>query len=58
NECIIHRMHKELVEAYFKSASKMLTAGDEVHLRHRDDPPYDSWNVVLLASKAGLTLKE
>ncbi|KAD4179042.1 hypothetical protein R6Q59_022583 [Mikania micrantha] len=51
-------MHKELVEAYFKSASKMLTEGGEVHLRHRDDPPYDSWNVVLLASKAGLTLKE
>ncbi|KAL8264444.1 hypothetical protein R6Q59_022574, partial [Mikania micrantha] len=51
-------MHKELVEAYFKSASKMLTAGGEVHLRHRDDPPYNRWNVVFLASKAGLTLKE
>ncbi|KAD0157048.1 hypothetical protein E3N88_44697 [Mikania micrantha] len=51
-------LHKGLVKAYFKSASKMLTAGGEVHLRHRDDPPYDSWNVVLLAAKAGLTLKE
>ncbi|MFS7921744.1 hypothetical protein Hanom_Chr03g00240481 [Helianthus anomalus] len=51
-------MHKKLVEAYFKSASKMLSEGGEVHLRHREDPPYDSWNVVLLAGKAGLTLKE
>ncbi|KAD0507647.1 hypothetical protein E3N88_44152 [Mikania micrantha] len=56
--CMLDRMHKELVEAYFKSASKMLTAGGEVHLRHRDDPPYNRWNVVFLASKAGLTLKE
>ncbi|GJQ93023.1 retrovirus-related pol polyprotein from transposon TNT 1-94 [Tanacetum coccineum] len=42
-------MHKELVGAYFKNASKMLNEGGEVHLRHRDDPPYDSWNVVKLA---------
>ncbi|KAI3755685.1 hypothetical protein L1987_55491 [Smallanthus sonchifolius] len=52
------KMHKNLVEAYFKSAIKMLSEGGEVHLRHRDDPPYDRWNVVLLAGKSGLTLKE
>ncbi|KAI3755687.1 hypothetical protein L1987_55493 [Smallanthus sonchifolius] len=51
-------MHMDLVEAYFKSASKLLTKGGEVHLRHREDPPYDSWNVVWLAAKASLTLKE
>ncbi|KAL8264452.1 hypothetical protein R6Q59_022582 [Mikania micrantha] len=55
---VLIEMHKELVETYFKNASKMLTSGGEVHLRHRDDPPYDRWNVVLLAAKAGLTLKE
>ncbi|XP_076894463.1 uncharacterized protein At4g26485-like [Bidens hawaiensis] len=50
-------MHKGLVEAYFKSASKMLTKGGEVHMTHREDTPYNKWNVVLLAAKAGLTLK-
>ncbi|XP_076891314.1 heavy metal-associated isoprenylated plant protein 41-like [Bidens hawaiensis] len=51
-------MHKELVEAYFKSASMMLTKGGEVHMTHREDSPYDSWNIVLLAAKAGLSLKD
>ncbi|KAD4179041.1 hypothetical protein E3N88_27632 [Mikania micrantha] len=55
---VTHMMHKELVETYFKNARKMLTSVGEVHLRHRDDPPYDRWNVVLLAAKAGLALKE
>ncbi|PWA98585.1 hypothetical protein CTI12_AA017080 [Artemisia annua] len=50
-------MHKDLVGAYFKSASKMLNEGGEVHLRHREDPPYDSWNVVKLANKVGLKLQ-
>ncbi|GKD14564.1 hypothetical protein Tco_1198971, partial [Tanacetum coccineum] len=51
-------MHRELVGAYFKSASKMLNEGGEVHLRHRDNPPYDKWNVISLAGGAGLKLKD
>ncbi|KAI3755686.1 hypothetical protein L1987_55492 [Smallanthus sonchifolius] len=51
-------MHMNLLEAYFKSASKMLSEGGEVHVTIREDPPYDSWNAVLLASKSRLTLKE
>ncbi|KAJ9551611.1 hypothetical protein OSB04_015656 [Centaurea solstitialis] len=39
-------------------ASKMLNEGGEVHIRHRDDEPYSTWNVVLLAAEAGLKLKE
>lgn len=52
------KMHKDLVRAYFRSASKMLNEGGEVHIRHRDDEPYNTWNVVLLAGKAGLKLKK
>ncbi|KAJ9551612.1 hypothetical protein OSB04_015657 [Centaurea solstitialis] len=51
-------MHKGLVGAFFKSASKMLNRGGEVHVRHRDDNPYNRWNVVLLAGEADLKLKE
>ncbi|KVI02107.1 protein of unknown function DUF2431 [Cynara cardunculus var. scolymus] len=36
----------------------MLNEGGEVHMRHRDDNPYNRWNVVLLAGEAGLKLKE
>ncbi|PWA98586.1 hypothetical protein CTI12_AA017090 [Artemisia annua] len=51
-------MHRKLVGAYFKSASKMLNEGGEVHLRHRDDSPYNKWNVVSLAGESGLKLKD
>ncbi|CAH1451164.1 unnamed protein product [Lactuca virosa] len=50
--------HKELVGAYFRNASKMLSEGGEVHIRHRDDSPYDRWDIVSLAVEAGLKLKE
>nr|KAJ0184930.1 hypothetical protein LSAT_V11C900497390 [Lactuca sativa] len=50
--------HKELVGAYFRNARKMLSEGGEVHIRHRDDSPYDRWDIVSLAAEAGLKLKE
>ncbi|CAI9303915.1 unnamed protein product [Lactuca saligna] len=49
---------QELVGAYFRSASKMLSKGGEVYIRHRDDPPYYRWDVISLAAEAGLKLKE
>ena len=52
------RKHKELVGAYFRNARKMLSEGGEVHIRHRDDSPYDRWDIVSLAAEAGLKLKE
>ncbi|PWA41893.1 hypothetical protein CTI12_AA549910 [Artemisia annua] len=58
NSSWLIEMHRELVGAYFKSASKMLNEGGEVHLRHRDDSPYDKWNVVSLAGESGLKLKD
>ncbi|GKC41649.1 copia-type polyprotein [Tanacetum coccineum] len=36
----------------------MLNEGGEVHLRHRDDSPYNKWNVVSLAGESGLKLKD
>ncbi|KAJ7964659.1 DUF2431 domain-containing protein [Quillaja saponaria] len=52
-------MHRELLRAFFKSASKMLTDVGEVHVAHRDDYPYYEWKLEnLAASTANLILKE
>uniref|UniRef100_A0A5B7BFR3 25S rRNA (uridine-N(3))-methyltransferase BMT5-like domain-containing protein n=1 Tax=Davidia involucrata TaxID=16924 RepID=A0A5B7BFR3_DAVIN len=52
-------MHKELLRAFFKSAREMLTKdGSEVHVTHRDDYPYNTWEVEKLAEREGLHLKQ
>ncbi|XP_075643308.1 uncharacterized protein At4g26485-like [Castanea sativa] len=51
-------MHKELVQAFFDSARKMLNRDGEVHVAHRDDYPYYEWKIVELSQRAGLYLKE
>ncbi|KAF3445306.1 hypothetical protein FNV43_RR15001 [Rhamnella rubrinervis] len=51
-------LHRELLEAFFRSARKMLSHGGEVHVTHRDDEPYKQWHVEKLALMAGLCLKE
>ncbi|XP_023918031.2 uncharacterized protein At4g26485 [Quercus suber] len=51
-------MHKELVQAFFKSARKMLNRDGEVNVAHRDDYPYYEWKIVELSKRAGLYLKE
>ena len=50
-------MHKELLRAFFKSAIEMVGEG-EVHVTHRDDYPYNTWEVEKLAEEAGFGLKE
>ncbi|KAJ0986949.1 hypothetical protein J5N97_005305 [Dioscorea zingiberensis] len=50
--------HRELLEAFFKSASKMLSEGGQVHVTHRNDYPYKRWKLEKLAKKAGLVLVE
>lgn len=52
------KMHREILKAFFKSASDMLSSGGEVHVTHRDDYPYNIWKVEKLANGAGLYLKE
>lgn len=50
--------HKQLLEVFFKSSSRMLREGGEVHVAHRKDKPYNRWELETLAKKAGLALIE
>lgn len=47
-----------MLRAFFGSASGMLKEGGEVHVTHRDDYPYNLWEVEKQAQRAGLVLKE
>lgn len=40
------------------SARKMLNKGGEIHITHRDDYPYNRWNVKNIAEACGLVLKK
>ncbi|KAJ0095700.1 hypothetical protein Patl1_16331 [Pistacia atlantica] len=51
-------MHRSLVHGFFKNASTMLRANGEVHVSHKTKPPFDSWNLVELASSNSLSLNE
>ncbi|MCL7050719.1 hypothetical protein MKW94_022777 [Papaver nudicaule] len=57
HHCVIQR-HKNLLSGFFKSARKMLKKDGEVHVAHRDDHPYNAWEIEELANEAGLILKE
>ncbi|KDO51015.1 hypothetical protein CISIN_1g041136mg, partial [Citrus sinensis] len=52
------KRHKNLLEAFLKNGREMLGEGGEVHVTLRDDHPYNQWNVMGLADKLGLVLKE
>ncbi|MCL7049206.1 hypothetical protein MKW94_014964 [Papaver nudicaule] len=47
-------MHKKLLSGFFKSASKMLNKAGEIHVSHRNDYPYNKWEIKKLANNAGL----
>ncbi|XP_026450907.1 uncharacterized protein At4g26485-like [Papaver somniferum] len=49
-------MHKKLLSGFFKSASKMLNKAGEIHVSHRNDFPYNKWEIKKLANNAGLQL--
>ncbi|KAI3889227.1 hypothetical protein MKX03_006459 [Papaver bracteatum] len=49
-------MHKKLLLGFFKSASKMLSKAGEIHVSHRNDFPYNKWEIKKLANSAGLQL--
>ncbi|XP_030483561.2 uncharacterized protein At4g26485 [Cannabis sativa] len=42
NQTLI-QMHKTLIRGFFRSGSKMLKEGGEIHVAHRDDNPYNKW---------------
>ncbi|KAM6572192.1 hypothetical protein CsatA_016272 [Cannabis sativa] len=52
------QLHKTLIRGFFRSGSKMLKEGGEIHVAHRDDNPYNKWGLEELAQNAGLILKE
>ncbi|KAG5545846.1 hypothetical protein RHGRI_018112 [Rhododendron griersonianum] len=52
-------MHKDLLRGFFKSARGMLVEeGGEVHVTHRDDYPYNKWELEVLGAESGFCLKE
>ncbi|XP_058217583.1 uncharacterized protein LOC131328686 [Rhododendron vialii] len=52
-------MHKELLRGFFKNAREMLVKeGGEVHVTHRDDYPYNTWELEKLGAESGFSLKE
>ncbi|GMN27524.1 hypothetical protein TIFTF001_001690 [Ficus carica] len=57
-DAILIKKHKRLLRAFFRSASGMVKEDGEVHVTHRDDYPYNRWEVEKQAQKAGLVLKE
>ncbi|KAK8705816.1 hypothetical protein V6N13_049405 [Hibiscus sabdariffa] len=50
------RMHKNLVEGFFRSASGMLRANGEIHVNHKTKTPFSLWNLEKLASESSLVL--
>ncbi|XP_058068187.1 uncharacterized protein At4g26485-like [Magnolia sinica] len=57
NSQLIER-HQKLLSGFFRSAREMLTDGGEVHVSHRNDDPYNRWNLEKLAETAGLVSKK
>ncbi|EXC15617.1 hypothetical protein L484_006881 [Morus notabilis] len=55
---ILIERHKNLLRAFFGSASGMVKEDGEVHVTHRDDYPYNLWEVEKQAQRAGFVLKE
>ncbi|MCL7037778.1 hypothetical protein MKW94_007833 [Papaver nudicaule] len=51
-------MHKKLLSGFFKSASKMLNKPGEIHVSHKNDYPYNKWEIKKLANNAGLQLEK
>uniref|UniRef100_A0A803QI83 25S rRNA (uridine-N(3))-methyltransferase BMT5-like domain-containing protein n=1 Tax=Cannabis sativa TaxID=3483 RepID=A0A803QI83_CANSA len=55
---LFSKRHKNLVGGFFRSASKMIKKGGEIHITHRGDEPYNQWEVEKLAQNEGLILKQ
>ncbi|MFS8002297.1 hypothetical protein Hanom_Chr13g01200481 [Helianthus anomalus] len=59
SEINVIRMHKRLVKGFFENAIKMLSAEGDVHVTHKDERIYKTWNIAGSAfSAAGLDLRE
>lgn len=53
------QLNKELVEGFLRNARVLLKKGDgEIHVTHKEGEPYNKWELVEEAMKAGLQLQE
>ncbi|KAJ0042643.1 hypothetical protein Pint_17704 [Pistacia integerrima] len=52
------KMHRSLVQGFFRNASGMLRASGEVHVSHKTTGPFCSWNLEELAYRNSLSLIE
>ncbi|PKU59882.1 uncharacterized protein At4g26485-like [Dendrobium catenatum] len=50
--------NKKLLCDFFNSARCLLSENGEIHVSHRDDYPFNNWNIRGSAKERGLTLKE
>ena len=50
--------NKALVKGFLESASAMLNAGGEVHIRHKTKAPYSQWGIARIAASTGLFEEE
>ncbi|XP_019099543.1 PREDICTED: uncharacterized protein LOC104778445 isoform X2 [Camelina sativa] len=50
------RKHRELVFGFFHGASRLLRDNGEVHVSHKNKPPFCNWNLEELASRCFLVL--
>ncbi|RWR77026.1 heavy metal-associated isoprenylated plant protein 41-like protein [Cinnamomum micranthum f. kanehirae] len=58
DEIHLIRLHRNLVQGFFRNASQMLCPNGEVHVSHKTSAPYDRWNLEELAWTCSLTLTE
>nr|KJB14048.1 hypothetical protein B456_002G108800 [Gossypium raimondii] len=50
------RMHRNLVQGFFRTARGMLRANGEIHVNHKTNTPFSLWNLKKLASGCSLAL--
>lgn len=54
----MYRHHQKLVLGFLQNATKMLSSNGEVHVTLKIVNPFNKWDIVKLAEKAGLILVE
>lgn len=52
------KMHRNLMQGFFRNASGMLRADGEIHVNHKTTPPFCHWNLEELAYQTSLVLTE
>ncbi|XP_074360429.1 uncharacterized protein LOC141700620 [Apium graveolens] len=58
NDRHLIRMHKRLLDGFFKNACGMLRPDGEIHINHKTSVPYCHWNLEELAGQSSLGLIE